>query len=464
MPHLQEDTAQKKHRKETIVGSVIGIDSSSSRIEELPIQVATPNFLGASDPVVAMARKVSATVVDSSFESVESNGVESLLSPSSSGVIKTVITPSSSIGNISNSSASSDDVSAVETASTSTQKINAGPFLTTVCSESRLSHSPILVKRRVSQTEGEESSDAQRQQQTLNHEIRESAYFKYGESLSNRPAKIRRGSSLILDSQIVKEDPCEEKVSKTKSKSYCAAGDGAIISTTSSGKISTAEAVAAATTKIDVRKKKPVISPTTSTKQGEDSSAQLRQSPQLCQQPPHILHHGFHPSAVAAPGFHPHPASFGGHPYGSPGGYHMAYPTYSPHVSPGVLHPFMGSQFHGHPGAGFYSPYPPSFHPHQIHQHSGEHLPSFVHPCGHPANGALSAAKISSNATGMNTENRNDKNNPGSVMQSVYMRDNSALHPSMSSTQTSKPGGDGKPLSANRCVPLQEPIPSKHWG
>ena len=54
MPHLQDDTAQEKLRKETLVGSVIGIDSSTSRIEELPIQVAKPNFLGTSDPVVAI--------------------------------------------------------------------------------------------------------------------------------------------------------------------------------------------------------------------------------------------------------------------------------------------------------------------------------------------------------------------------------------------------------------------------
>lgn len=32
------------------------------------------------------------------------------------------------------------------------------------------------------------------------------------------------------------------------------------------------------------------------------------------------------------------------------------------------------------------------------------------------------------------------------------------------STSNSKSGADGKPMNANRCVPLQEPIPSKHWG
>lgn len=411
MPHLQDDTAQEKLRKETILGSVIGIDSSTSRIEELPIQVAKPNFLGTSDPVVAMVRKVSATVVDSSFESVEANDSESLMSPSSRRIIKTVITPSSSIGNISNSSASSDDVSAVEKGSLSTQKINTGPILTTVHSNSRLSHSPILVKRRVSQSESEESSDTPRHQ-IANHEILE-------ESSSTRPAKIRRVSSQPVDVQ-----PREGELLETKSKRVKSGDKNS--------------------TKADIINKRPVISPTTSMKKGEDPSTELRQSPQLGHHTHHILHQGFHPSAVIPPGFHPHSASFGGHPFGAPAGYPMAYPAYPPHVPPGAVHPFMGSQFHGHPATGFYASYPPGFHPHPMHQHSGQHLPSFVPPYGHPAN---AAAKMPSTVNSMIIEKKNEKSNPMTVMQSG-----------------SKSGVSGKATSANRCIPLQEPIPSKHWG
>ena len=415
MPHLQDDTAQEKLRKETLVGSVIGIDSSTSRIEELPIQVAKPNFLGTSDPVVAMVRKVSATVVDSSFESVEVNDSESLMSPSSLRIIKTVITPSSSIGNISNSSASIDDVSAVEKGSLSTQKINAGPILTTVYSSSRLSHSPILVKRRLSKSESEESSATPRQQKNANLEILE-------ESSSTRPTKIRR-----LPSQPVDVQPREGELSETKSKRVKSEDKNS--------------------TKADIINKRPVISPTAFMKKGEDPSTELRHSPQLGHHPHHILHQGFHPTAIIPPGFHSHSASFGGHPFGASAGYPMAYPSYPPHVPPGAVHPFMASQFHGHPGVGFYASYPPGFHPHPMHQHSGQHLPSFVPPYGHPVNAASSAAKIPSTINNMMIEKKNEKSNPMAVMQSG-----------------SKSGVDGKATSANRCVPLQEPIPSKHWG
>ena len=141
MPHLQDDTAQKKHRKDNIVGSGFGINSPLSRTEELPIQVATPNFLSSSDPVVAMAKKVSAAVVDSSFESVEQSDSGALPSPSPRLVTKNVITPTSSIG--SNINSSSDNSSATEAELESCQKDNAGPILTTT-----IAHSPIIVKRR----------------------------------------------------------------------------------------------------------------------------------------------------------------------------------------------------------------------------------------------------------------------------------------------------------------------------
>merc|ERR1712194_857918 len=79
-------------------------------------------------------------------------------------------------------------------------------------------------------------------------------------------------------------------------------------------------------------------------------------------------------------------------------------------------------------------------------------------------NGALPAAKIASNKSSTHSEDKNEKNNQMAVIPSMYMRSNSALDQSMNSATSSKSGGGGKPISANRCVPLQEPIPSKHWG
>ena len=466
MPHFQDDKAQETHRKENIVGSGIKIDSSSSRTEELPIQVATPNFLGASDPAVAMANKIKVAVVDSSFDSVEQNHSETLSSLSSHRIVKSVITPSSSIGNI-DSNSSSDDISAIEVELMSSRKDNAGPIFTTVCGNSGLSHSPILVKRLVSQTEGEENSATSRQQQNPNV-IRESTYFKYGESPStvecSRPAKIRRGSSLLLPKQIAGVEPREEELSKTKSKkAKCediirTSGDGIISGSDTVGKTSTLDSVAAAATIADMRNRKSVISPATSGKKGEDAPNKTRQSPPVGHHPHHSQHQSFHPSVVAPPGFRPHPTSFAGHPFGPTGVYHMTYPGYPPHAPPGAVPPFLGGQFHGHPGAGFYALYPTGFHPHPMHQRSGQYVPNFVPPYSHATSSHLPGAKISPNNSG------GEKNNQTAVIPPMYMRSNSALDQSLNSATNSKSGVSGKPISANRCVPLQEPIPTKHRG
>lgn len=463
MPHLQDDTAQETHRKATIFGSVNVIDSSSSQTEELPIQVAAPNFLCTSDPDVAMANKVSVAVVDSSFESVEQNQCQSLSSPSLRRIRKTVITPRSSIGNINTTSSANDDVStATDTESISSRKNNAGPILTTVCSDSRLSHSPILVKRPISQIEDEDILGTSKEEQTL-HVIRESTYFKYGDSPStsesSRPAMIRRSSSL---SRSVEEKPSKMKTKKVKRENAIggAVGDSSISGAVTMGKSSTVDAVAVASTMAEMRNKKPLTSPTTSGEKGEDVSNRIRQSPPVGHYPHHLPHQSFHPSVVAPPAFHHHPASFAGHPYGPTGGYPMAYPGYPPHVPPCAAPPMMGGQFHGHPAAGFYAPYPPGFHPHPMHQHSGQHLPPFVHPYGHVTGATLSAAKISSNNSSTNADDKDDKNNQMAVM----TRSSSTLDHSANSTTSTKSGVVGKPISASRCVPLQEPIPSKHWG
>ena len=468
MPHLQDDTAQETYREATIVGSVNVIDSSSSQTEELPIQVAAPNFLCTSDPDVAMANKVSVAVVDSSFESVEQTQHQSLSSPAPRGIIKTVITPSSSIGNINTTSSSNDGVSTtIDTEPISSRKNNAGPILTTVCSDSRLSHSPISVKRRISQIEDEYISGTSKQEQTL-HVIRESTYFKYGDSpstsKSSRPAMIRRGSSLStsVDLKTCQEKPSKMKTKKVKRENAIggAVGDSSISGAVAVGKSSTIDAVAVASTMAEMRNKKPLTSPTTSGKKGEDASNGIRQSPPVGHYPHHLPHQSFHPSVVAPPAFHHHPASFAGHPYGLTGGYPMAYPGYPPHAPPGAVPPMMVGQFHGHPAAGFYAPYPPGFHPHPMHQHSGQHLPPFVHPYGHVTGATLSAAKISSNNSSTNAEDKDHKNNQMAVM----TRSSSTIDHSANSSISSKSRVVGKPISANRCVPLKGPIPSKHWG
>ncbi len=420
MPHLQDNTAQKKHRKDNTIGSGFGINSPSSGTEELPIQVATPNFLSASDPVVAMAKKVSAAVVDSSFESVQQSDSGALPSPSPRLVAKNVITPTSSISN--NSNSSSDDGSATEAELESSQKASVDPILTAVSQITRLAHSPIIVKRRVSQTEGEETTPASKQQ--------------HGEcEESPGPALIRRGSSLTLGNQSGDEKPCKEESSETISE---------IVKSKDSGNATKALSVAEESTMANMRKRKPVISPPTVEKKADDSPSEIRQSPSLVQQPRHVLP-GFHPGVVATPGFHPHPAAFGGHPFGPARVYPMGYAAagYPPHPPTGAIPPFVGGQFHGHPAGGFYSPYPPhGFHPHPMQRHG----PTFIPPYGHAMNTTLQGSKVSPTLSNTNSKEKNGKSNQ------------------MAAGPSSKTGVDGNSPSANRCVPLQEPIPSKHWG
>jgi hypothetical protein len=456
MPHLQDDTAQEQHRKETIAGAN-GIDSTSSAAEELPIQVARPNFLGTSDPVVAMAKKVSVAMVDASFESVEGNQCGSLSSPSPRRITKGVITPSSSIGN-------ADDVSSADAESVSSRKTNFAPILTMVHGDSRLSQPPLPMKRRVSQIEdGETPVTAKRQ-------LRSSPT-----SESSRPAIIRSGSSLKLGNADADADMNveEKEVSETTAKRVkcevkadCAVGVGRSSGTGTVGQTLTADSVAAAATMAAMTAKTPITSSKASVGKVEVASNAIRQQPPVGHHPNHVLHQNFHPGVVAPPAFHPHPAAFGGYPYGPMAGYPMGYHGYAPHVPPGAVPPLTVGQFHGHPAAGgFYAPYPPSYHPHPMHQQSGQHLPHFVPPYAHRKDVALSAAKTSSNKVSSNSEAKDDKNNQMGVVPSVYVRSNSALDRSTSSTTSSKSEGVlGKPASANRCVSLQEPVPSKSWG
>ena len=475
MPHLQDDMAEERSRNQNGNGSMSGTDSSSSLMEELPIQVASPNFLATSDPVVAMANKVSAAVVDSSFESVEHNPLQSLSSPPPHRVIKTVITPSPSSGHsdtTSSNSSTTDEVSTTESESTSFRENNAIPILTTVYGNSRLPHSPIEVKRRVSQSEDEKPSTTS-QQQHRQHIIRESTFLKYGESPSTaergRPAIIRRGSSLVSGKRTTnanpnQEEPSQSKKMKSEDNDVVAVSDDTTSGSSTVSKTAAIEAAAAASAMADMRNKKPAISAIPSKEKGEDDvSDGNRQLPPFSHHPHHFLHQNFHPGVVAPPPFHPHLASFGGHPFGPNAGYPMVYPGYPPHVPPGTIPPFMVGQFHGHPMTGFYAPYP-GFQPHPINQHGGQHVLPFGSPLRHTSGAALSPPKTFSSTGSTNTEDK-DHGKRSNAMPSMYVRSNSPLDQSInSSSSSSKSGAVGKPLNINRCIPLQEPIPSKHWG
>lgn len=514
MPHISAEEMVNKRS-----GSRFTIEKESTSVrsdEELPIQVAIPNFLGTSDPVVAMARTVSATsaIVDPSFESIEHNPPNSQLSvdvmdnissPSPNRGVKTVITPASpgstsrSIDNnecpSSSNSSVSNVVSNTNLESMSPRKKEAGSILTTIYGTSRLSHSPVRAKRRVSQIEAiddDEQSSKSPQLQQQQQILRESIVLKYGGS-PDRPAIIRRGSSILLSRKREANAEPQREVIMSQLKRIKSESNAVVVTasdnTTAIGnsnasavdKTAAIEAAAAASVMADMKNnKKPITSPTSSGEKDKVEDDTSNGYPKLhAVHPPHSLqhhlppaYHNFHPG-VAPPQFHPHAASFGGHPFG----YHpMAFHGYPhPHGPPVTVSSSMvGPQYHGHPAAGFYPPYYSGFHSPIMNQHNGQHLPTFGSPYQNLPGVALSPLKRSSNnGVTMNGEEKDRSKHENAAIPSISVRSNStsttmmedqSINSSSSSKGSFNTVTDGTPPSCKRCVPLQEPIPSKHWG
>ena len=176
------------------------------------------------------------------------------------------------------------------------------------------------------------------------------------------------------------------------------------------------------------RTKKPIISPTSSTEKIEEEEAARTKR------------------TVAPPSygldFHGHPYPHHRYPY--PPGYvqppYGAYPMYGAYPAPPPPHPcYMGRPTAPH----FYPAYPPH-HPAMMHRF---HSPPPVQPfraSPHPsmqAERALPSPEVPRSAPAPSS----------SDIKSVQEWRKAALT-------------TGKPPSANRCVPLKEPIPSKYWG
>eukprot|EP00536_Pseudo-nitzschia_multiseries_P016427 jgi/Psemu1/292530/fgenesh1_pg.1110_\ len=433
MPHLQDEMAEQKHLKQSGVGGKNGVDSSLSRREELPIQVARPNFLGSCDPDVAMAKKVSAAVVEPSFDSVTS--FHRMSSPAAREKIKNVITPSSSIGQIisTQNSSATVDVSSTESESTPVTEVYGNPSTSS-------SHSLIMVKRRISRSEDEECSPTSKQQQPESSSLTETW----------RPAIIRRGSSLALGKRTWNYDTQTKELLQSTAKKLKIENKSDVVvdDTTASVSKEGANAVeaataAAASAMAEMKDRKP---DTSAVSLGGKASEAMDGKRHLLpfRNPSHLIpHQGFHPGVVAPPPFHPHMASFPGHTFGPNGAYPMVYPGYPPHAPPGAVHPMMVAPFHGHPSHGFY-PYPPAYHQHPMNQRGGQHVHPFAAPYQQMPSAALTSSKRSSSIGTKNADSELDR--------------------SVNSTATDKSGAGGKPVSTNRCVPLQDPIPSKHWG
>lgn len=408
MPHLQ-DESEDKSRQEKQPGDAVG--SSSRDLDstaELPIQEAKKGYLGTSDPIVsALARKVS-TVANKveSFESTEA----SACSPPASRTSKPV-TPSSLSSN-----------GRVESLPRSVSN-NDGPFLT-LFGDNSITPSPIRVKRRVSQSEEDEDDHIVMSQPT---HLR----------LSGPHGVTHAGKRCVSSDQ----DNCSDNNSS-------GAGEGsprkAIKKLKGDHLSQSVEAAKGSSPTGDLKKR--TVSPTSSGEKGDDDDhTETSGQPYLHFNPYEKSFHG-HASAH----YHPHPPAFA---FGGIPPYGVGYPIYHGYPPPRLPYgaPMaMGHLHGGHPGApGFFPPYP-----HAAHMmHHPRHLyPPF--PSHHRMGGPIPPK---GNEAGTVETSMDPK---------VEGRGKSKKDPFKSVTdwQQQPTMSAGKPPSANRCVPLKEPFPSKYWG
>ena len=188
-------------------------------------------------------------------------------------------------------------------------------------------------------------------------------------------------------------------------------------------------------------KKKAIISPSHSGEKGEADESNgpahqgatyplgARPYPHAPYPPPHM-----HPYGMRSPYGAPMPPPCGnGHPM------YSSYPPPPPH--------YMDGRHVAPPS--YYSPYPPHpVHPMMHHYRHPSQLPPPYNVAPPPAAKGAAAATSVKHATPTNSPKGDDE---GNSIKSVAEWRRAAL-------------ATGKAPSANRCLPLQEPIPSKYWG
>jgi hypothetical protein len=436
MPHLQDQSESKSHEGS---GILMGSARGNTVEDHLPIKDAKTGFFeGTSDPVIAMANKTKTAMDDDKIEEVSfdsSDGASpSSCTPAGNRASKTQVTPSPTNGS-SQKRLQSTSMADVALGSPKSSTKSGAPILT-IYGNSRLFHSPIRVKRRVSHSEDDEKEDGSSTEspQELAMSDAQPAHLRYANEAptveSSRPILIRRGSSLgkrfVSDDQqpaVKAEEGPATKKSKTEGEDAAAAA--------------AMEAAVEAASAMAGMRKKPVISPTSSAADKGDDNEQHGSRPNSFYDhrlhpysyPPHAHHHGMPPYG------HIHPsASFG---YGG-------YPMY-----PGYPH-------HGH-YSGFYPPYPS---PQASAMHAYRQRPPF--PGGtvavHMAPKAV-LSRSTSNLEGTSTT----AEEKGSPKSKVTPSPNTNFK-SLSDWQNATMLSVGNAPSANRCVPLKEPVPAKYWG
>lgn len=404
MPHLQEKDADDRH------DVAVHGHHSSSRSHDLPIKEAKEGFLKGSEGLPAMMMTSSqiknSPVKVESFGSTEeprrSVSEDTACTPQAQSTKQGVITPS-------------------PYGTTVHRGIRNGPILT-IFGSKKLVPSPIRVKRRVSNSEDdhlEEGSDS-RMSDPTNVKYVDGFTTPRKSNLSHQVSDLGEKDEMPkkrLLSQLETNDDTK-KTMRSESPEYQ-------IPFEPEGGKSTP------------KKKKRVISPSSSGEKGDDDES-------AGMGPRGMAHLPYGPRAYPPPPGYPrhHPGYPGPPPgYGAPPPYRGSYPMYGGFPPPPPGH-FMGAP--AAPPHPYYSPYPPPP-PHMVQPYARPPMPPGQYP---PPPFQGSAHSRMPNKPTLDTS----KARPTELaIKSVAEWQQAAL-------------STGKPPSANRCVPLKEPIPSKYWG
>ena len=302
------------------------------------------------------------------------------------------------------------------------QRPKYGPIVT-IFGNKRLVPSPIRVKRRVSQSE-DEGDDEER---SGSMEMGQPTNLGYMDAYST-PTKSALSHS--VSESVDSDEPPKKRLLRQLEKDDSA-----------NTKPRSAQNQDSAMADHIASEKKPVISPAASDEKSEEDEAAAAAS-QGGYPPYGHLGMGYPPQYPPyPPSRHPYAAHSLG--YGQP--LYGGYPMYNGYPPPPPLTHFMGRQ--GGPQASYYPPYPGAHNPAMIHQY-----PRGV-PGPHPFPGASTRQMMG----------RTVVPPPGEIPRTTPP---SPQDPAIKSVADWRQAAlsNGKPPSANRCVPLKEPIPSKYWG
>lgn len=303
-----------------------------------------------------------------------------------------------------------------------------GPIVT-IFGNKKLVPSPIRVKRRVSNSE-DDDVDAPGTSNTMGQPTN----LRYAEDYST-PTRSRL--SHTVSEGFETEEPTKKRLlgqleNGEASESAAAKKPKQNSEQTNFSAAINNDAAKESSAKIEVSpESNPVISPASSDEKGDEDDV-APPAPHSGAYPPYAHHGGFNPQAYA-PRRHPYPPA----PYGQPP--YAGYPMYNGYPPP-PPHLFAGGHSNAPP---FYPPYP-SHHPAMMHQFSRPMHPHAFPGSPHrmmPGKPAVPPSEIARHSPPPQDQGIN----------SVADWRRAALT-------------NGKPPSANRCVPLKEPIPSKYWG